>query len=78
MDTDRNRILLESIRRLLRRGAVSHLKKITDKTHAADLAPALYSLPLHDQRQLLDVIDDTEKKGELFSRLESSAFLSLV
>ncbi len=78
MDTDRNRILLESIRRLLRRGAVSHLRKIIDKTHAADLAPAFYSLSLHDQRQLLDVIDDSGKKGELFSRLESSAFLSLV
>jgi len=78
MEADRNRILVESIRRLLRRGAVLHLRKIIDKTHAADLTPAFYSLPLRDQRKLLDVIDDIEKKGELFSRLESSTFLSLV
>lgn len=77
MDADRNRILIESIRRLLRRGAVSHLRKITDKTHAADLATAFRALPLRDQRRLLDLIDDIEKKGELFSRLESDAFLGL-
>jgi magnesium transporter len=78
MDTDRNRILVESIRRLLRRGAGLHLRKIVGKTHAADLTPAFNSLPLRDQRKLLDVIDDIEKKGELFSRLESSTFLSLI
>jgi magnesium transporter len=78
MDADRNRILLESIRRLLRRGAVSHLRKIVDKAHAADLTPAFYSLPLPDQRKLLDIITDSEKKGELFSRLDPGTFLSLV
>jgi len=78
MDTDRNRILLESIRRLLRRGAVSHLKKIIDKTHAADLSTVLHSLPLVDGRKLLEVIEDPEKKGELFSRLDTDTFLELI
>lgn len=78
MDTDRNRILLESIRRLLRRGAVSHLKKIVDKSHAADLSTVLHALPLVDGRKLLEVIEDPEKKGELFSRLDTDTFLELI
>ena len=69
MDTDRNRILVESIRRLLRRGAGLHLRKIVGKTHAADLTPAFNSLPLRDQRKLLDVIDDIEKKGDKQSKI---------
>ena len=78
MDGDRNRILIESIRRLLRRGAGSNLRKIVNKTHAADLTSVFHSLPLADQRRLFDVLGDPEQKGELFSRLEVDAFLNLV
>ncbi len=78
MDNDRNRILIESIRRLLRRGAASNLRKIVAKTHAADLTSVFHSLPLPDQRRLFDVLKDPEQKGELFSRLEVDDFLSLV
>ena len=38
MSSDRNRILLDSIKRLLRRNALFNLKKIVAKTHAADLS----------------------------------------
>ena len=78
MDGDRNRILIESIRRLLRRGAGSNLRKIVNKTHAADLTSVFHSLPLPDQRRLFDVLKDPEQKGELFSRLEVDDFLNLV
>ncbi len=78
MDNDRNRILMESIRRLLRRGAASHLRKIVNKTHAADLTAVFNSLSLPDQRRLFDVMDDIEQKGELFSRLDADTFLNLV
>ncbi len=78
MDNDRNRILIESIRRLLRRGAASNLRKIVTKTHAADLTSVFHSLPLPDQRRLFDVLEDPEQKGELFSRLEVDDFLNLV
>jgi len=78
MDNNRNRILMESIRRLLRRGAASHLRKIVNKTHAADLTAVFNSLSLPDQRRLFDVMDDIEQKGELFSRLDADTFLNLV
>ncbi|MBW1697913.1 MAG: magnesium transporter [Deltaproteobacteria bacterium] len=78
METDRNRILTASIKRLLRRGAVSHLRKIVEKTHAGDLQPIFQSLSVSEQRRLFEIIDDDVKKGELFSRLDSDTFLSLV
>jgi magnesium transporter len=78
MDSDRNRILIESIRRLLRRGAASNLRKIVNKTHVADLTSVFHSLPSPDQRRLFDVLEDPEQKGALFSQLEVDIFLNLV
>jgi len=78
MENDRNRILTDTIKRLLRRRAVSHLRKIVDKTHAGDLKPVLLALSLPEQRHLFEIIDDNDKKGELFSRLDSDTFLNLI
>ena len=78
MTSDRNRILVESIRRLLRRGATSHLGKIVNKTHAADLSVVFRSLSLSDQRKLFNMISDVEQKGVLFSELEEDTFQELI
>jgi magnesium transporter len=72
-----NRMLVESIKRLLRRGATTNLRKIVNKTHAADLSIVFRSLPMPQQLQLLDMIGDTEKKGVLFSELEEDTFAAL-
>ncbi len=76
MQGDRNKILVDSIKRLLRRGAISHLLKIVNKTHAADLSTVFPSLSLSDQRKLFEMIKDTEQKGVLFSELEEDIFLN--
>ena len=78
MTTDRNRILVESIKRLLRRGALSHLEKIVNKTHAADLSVVFRSLTFDQQHQLFNLIRDTEQKGILFSELDEDTFQDLV
>ena len=78
MDNESNKILLESIKRLLRRDATSHLLKIVKKTHAADLALVFDSLSIHNQRRLFDLIDDVGIKGEVFSNLDEDTFLGLV
>ncbi len=77
MISDRQKILIDSVKRLLRRGANLHLKKIVNKTHAADLSPIFNTLPLVQQRQLFKMIRDPEKKGLLFSELEKDTFLDL-
>ena len=78
MSTDRNRILVDSIKRLLRRGAASHLGKIVNKTHAADLSVVFRSLSLAEQRKLFGLISDVEQKGILFSELDEDTFQDLI
>jgi magnesium transporter len=78
MVTDRNRILVESTKRLLRRGATSHLGKIVNKTHAADLSVVFRSLSIAQQRKLFSLITDIEKKGALFSELDTDALQDLI
>ena len=78
MENDRNRILVESIKRLLRRGAASHLSKIVNKTHAADLSIVFRSLSRSEQFRLFEMINDTEKKGELLSELDEDSVVDLV
>lgn len=78
MLTDPSKILVESIKRLLRRNATIHLSKIVNKTHAADLSVVFRSLSLSDQRKLFDMIEDVEKKGALFSELDEHSFLNLI
>ena len=76
--SDRNTILMESIKRLLRRNALPHLRKIVAKTHAADLSRIFNSLSLTEQLKLFSMIQDIEQKGILFSELEEDTLLSFV
>lgn len=78
MTRDPNKILAESIKRLLRRSAITHLKKIVNKAHAADLSLVFRSLSLVDQSKLFDLLEDLEKKSILFSELEEYTFLELI
>ncbi len=77
MQTDR-KILIESTKRLLRRGAVSNLRKIVNKTHAADLAVVFRSLTLSEQRRLFDLIDRVETKGVLLEDLDGDTLMLLL
>jgi magnesium transporter len=78
MQTNRTKILVESIKRLLRRGATTHLSNIITKTHAADLSVVFRSLSLSQQRKLFGMITDIEQKGVLFSELDEDTFLDLI
>ncbi|MEE8398514.1 MAG: magnesium transporter [Desulfobacterales bacterium] len=78
MHNDRNKILIESIKRLLRRGATSNLQKIVRKTHAADLSSVFRFLSIAHQTELFDMIDDVEQKGTLFSELDPDTFRNLI
>jgi len=78
MQPDQNKILIESIKRLLRRDATSYLRKIVNKTHAADLSIVFRALSLTDQRKLFEMIEDTEQKGILFRELDEDTFLQII
>ena len=78
MPVDRSKILLDTSRRLLRRGATAHLHKIVNKTHAADLAAVFRLLTLHEQEALFDLLDTVEQKALFFSELEEEILLRLI
>ncbi|MDX9788138.1 MAG: magnesium transporter [Desulfobacterales bacterium] len=78
MEKDLNRILIDSINRLIRRNAIHHLRKIVNRTHAADLSVAFQSLPVAHQRKLFDMIDDVEDQGLLLSMLDRDTFQKLI
>jgi len=78
MNTDRARILLDSIKRLLRRDATVHLRNIVNKTHGADLSVVFRSLSLFQQLKLYAMIEDIEHKGILLSELDEDDFLALI
>ena len=78
MHSESNKILVESIKRLLRRDATSHLLKIVKKTHAADLASVFDFLSIQNQRRLFKLINDVSLKGEIFSNLDEDTFLGIV
>jgi len=78
MESDRSKILLTSIRRLIRRGAIAHLRKIINKTHAADLSVVFRNLSNTHQREVFDLMIDHEQKGLLLSELEKDTAKSLI
>jgi len=78
MQHDRQKILTVSVKRLLRRGASSRLRKIVNKTHGADLSILFRDLSLNDQRLLFDMIEDVEQKGILFSELDEDLFIAFI
>ncbi len=78
MQSDRNKILIDSIKRLLRREAASHLVKIVNKTHAADLAVVFRSLSHANQHKLFHLLENAEQKAALFSELDENTFSDFV
>ncbi len=78
MQRDRNVILADSIKRLLRRGATKSLQKIIKKTHAADLSLVFKDLSKSNRLKMFHLMDDPERKGILLSELEESLFLELI
>lgn len=77
MLSERNRILVESIKRLLRRKASVNLQKIVDKTHAADLAVVFRYLSLTDQQKLLDTVNDVKQKGYVLCELDEDIWVAI-
>ncbi len=77
MQQDRQKILMISIKRLLRRGAGSRLRKLVNKTHGADLSILFRDLSLPNQRLLFEMMEDNEQKGTLLSELDEDLFVAL-
>jgi len=78
MQKERHKILAESVKRLLRRGATKSLQNIIKKTHAADLSLVFRELSGENRIKMFNLMDDPEQKGDLFSELEETVFLEIM
>ena len=78
MAADRNKILSDSIKRLLRRDASMHLRKIVNKAHAADLSVVFRGLSVVQQRRVFDLIKSPGQKGLLLSEIDDDLFQDLI
>ncbi|OQY00899.1 MAG: magnesium transporter [Desulfobacteraceae bacterium 4572_130] len=78
MHKDRTEVLVESIKRFLRRGANKYLQNIVKKAHAADLSIVFREISLDNRCKLFNLIDDLEKKVVLFSELDETTFIEFI
>jgi magnesium transporter len=71
-------VLLDTVRRLNRRGAVDHLSKLVNKTHPADMAWVFRHLTPEERKAVFSAVAQTDKVGEFLSELDESIMLELV
>jgi len=72
------KVLLDTLRRLHRRGAVENLTRLIRKTHPADLAWVFRSLPPNEQKDLFEIIARTDQVSDFLSELDTSIMVELV
>jgi len=71
-------VLLDMVRRLNRRSATGHLKKLIEKTHPADIAWVFRHLNNEERTKIFDIIAQTALVGELLSELDDAIMISLI
>jgi magnesium transporter len=65
-------ILLDTVRKLVRRGAYPNLTKVIDKTHPADIAALFRYLEPKEQRVLFNLIENSETAAYVLSEIDHS------
>jgi magnesium transporter len=63
-------MLLDTVKKLIRRGAFPHLTKVIVKSHPADIAHIFRYLDLKDQRTLFNLIENPETAAYVLSELD--------
>ncbi len=71
-------ILLDTVKKLIRRGAFPNLTKVIDKTHPADIAFLFRYLELKEQRVLFNLIESSETSANVLSEIDHSTGAQLL
>jgi magnesium transporter len=71
-------ILLDTVRKLIRRGAFPNLSKVLAKSHPADVAHLFRYLDLKEQRILFNLIEEPETAAYVLSELDHSTGAQLL
>lgn len=72
------KVLLDTLRRLHRKGATENILKLILKTHPADLAWVFRSLAPADQKKIFEIIAGTDLVADFFSELDDAIMVDLV
>lgn len=71
-------ILLDTVRKLARRGAFPNLSKVLAKSHPADIAHLFRYLEPKDQRILFNLLEDAEMAAYVLSEIDHAAGAELL
>ena len=71
-------VILDTFRRLNRRGAVGHLLKLISKTHAADVAWVFRYLTASERKNIFNIIAQTDLVCDFLSELDLAIMRELV
>jgi magnesium transporter len=71
-------ILLDTVRKLIRRGAYPNLTKVVAKSHPADVAHLFRYLDLKEQRILFNLIEDPETAAYVLAELDPATGAQLL
>ncbi|NIQ93276.1 MAG: magnesium transporter, partial [Desulfuromonadales bacterium] len=78
MSEQKLQILLDTVRKLIRRGAFPNLTKALTKIHPADIAHLFRYLDLKEQRILFNLLADAETSAYVLSELENDTAARLL
>lgn len=71
-------MLLDTVRKLIRRGAYPHITKVLVKSHPADIAHLFRYLDLKEQRILFNLLADSEVSAYVLSELDHATGAQLL
>ncbi len=77
MQEQKMQVLQGTVKKLLRRGATSNLKKVFGKIHPADIAHLFRYFNLKEQKTLLYLIPEITIAADVFAELESDSWTKL-
>jgi magnesium transporter len=74
----RLQVLLESLRKLLRRNAFERVEKVLGKTRCEDVASIMRYLDAQQRQQVFDLLANDEARAEALAELDEHIFLEIV
>ncbi len=73
MHENKMKVLRDSVRKLLHRGATTNLKNALRKTHPSDIAHLFRYFEFHEQKSLLDMVPEIERVADILAELEADS-----
>ncbi len=76
--TTKSEIIIDSVKRFLRRGAISHVSKIIGKMHPADIARLINEVEKKDRFVIFELIHDIKIKAATIVEIEEKSMMEML